>query len=134
MPRKNVYAGKHSTAKIPVKGKVDSFREIVAIAYALTYDLKDKLLLTRTRKVVKATPQRINGRFKVLYLLAEKYSKRAKGVITKFHKLANLYLHNKINRFEFLARAREIAQAYLPPTDIMIIEMHVSRAEGWKYV
>ncbi|MEM4935124.1 MAG: hypothetical protein QXY78_04255 [Thermoplasmata archaeon] len=131
MKHKNVYAGPDSTAKIPVQGKVDSKIEILAVAYALAYDLANLQLLTRTPgKLKKADLDTVNGRFKVLYILARKHSPSTVQIIRQFHQLALKRL-NGMDAHTYLTRIRELALKHLPPHLVHLIEQKVDEVNDY---
>lgn len=127
----NVYAGKNSVAKIPVQGKVDTKTEILAIAYALAYDLANLQLLTRTPgKLIKADVPTINGRFNVLYILAHKHAKSAIPIIKQLHQLAIKRL-NGMSQQAYLQQIRAIALKHLPPHLVNLIEQKVDEVNDY---
>lgn len=127
----NVYAGRNSTAKIPVQGKVDSKIEILAVAYALAYDLANLQLLTRKAgELIKADVPTVNGRFKVLYILAHKHAKSAIPIIRQFHELAIKRL-NGMSQQTYLKQIRAIALKHLPPHLVNLIEQKVDEVNDY---
>ncbi|MEM5830572.1 MAG: hypothetical protein QXL82_03650 [Candidatus Aenigmatarchaeota archaeon] len=127
----NVYAGKNSVAKIPVQGKVDTKTEILAIAYALAYDLANLQLLTRKKgELIKADVQTVNGRFNVLYILAHKHAKSAVPIIKRFHELAIKRLHG-MPQHTYLQQIRAIALKHLPQHLVNLIEQKVDEVNDY---
>ena len=137
--KKNVYYGKGiSTANIQIDKtkKVDKAIEVATLAYAVAYDAANKLLLTRTEKLKKATINVINGRFKVLYILAKKLkaSKRIWEFIRKMHSLAIQRLTNKIDFHSYIAKIRKIALQYLPVWIVNHVETQINRYNDMKHM
>lgn len=127
---KNIYAGKNSIVKINVSGKVNTFKEIMLITYALSYDLKDLRFIERNGRETPATIDKINGRFSVLYALANKYSKKAINEIKKFHNLAIQRYHGMTESF-YVISIRNIAKKYLDEHEINEIELLVERVNAY---
>ena len=130
MMARNVYMGPNSRAKIPVRGKVDTYLEILANAYATAFDAHDGWLLTRRGPQKRATIQTINGRFHALRILARKSAPRALPVIQHLHNAVVAYLQNHISARSYIAQIRGIMiRAGLPPYLVHIIEERIRRAE-----
>lgn len=123
---RNVYAGKDSVAKIPIKNKVDTSKEIIAVSYALAYDLINLEMLDRNGNLIPADARLINGRFGVLYALASRFSKsrKIKEIIHKLHNLALSRLSG-MDRYTYLNSIRSVVYGYLTPNEIYIIEQKV---------
>jgi len=128
---KNVYMGKDSTAKIPIKGKVNSRTEILANTYATIYDSLNNKMLTRTEgKYRKTTVKLIKGRFFVLKMLAKKHQPKLVGTIDKLEDLTIAYRQGKINKRELLQKVRKILKSKgLPPRTMKLIEQKIKAAE-----
>ncbi len=60
---RNVYMGRHSTAKLPAVGSIDSDYEILQNIFATSYDTLDNKLLTRQPNIFKKTNKQINFHF-----------------------------------------------------------------------
>ena len=128
---KNVYMGKDSTAKIPIKGKVNSRTEILANTYATIYDSLNNKMLTRTEgKYRKTTVKLIKGRFFVLKMLAKKHQPKLVGTIDKLEDLTIAYRQGKINKRELLQKVRKILKSKgLSQKMMKLIEQKIRVAE-----
>lgn len=127
----NVYAGENSTAKITVDGKVDTAYDVLKIAYALAYDVKNNTLLDRHGKVKKLNKQTVNGRFRILYVLASRTTKTGKlvEIIKELHKLALMMVDKKIPEQIYVSKIRSIVAPFLSFFDLVEIEKKVEEIE-----
>jgi len=135
--RENVYYGKNSTAKILIDKteKVDKSIEVAALGYAVAYDAANKWLLTRTDKLKRATIKVINGRFKVLYILAKKVGggSRLFNFLRQLHTLALQRIHDRIDMNSYIQKIRAIATNYLPAWVIRHVEHHINMYNDLKH-
>ncbi|MFH8038769.1 MAG: hypothetical protein QXJ14_02040 [Candidatus Aenigmatarchaeota archaeon] len=130
---RNIYAGKNSIAKIEVEGIVDTPREVLMIAYALTYDLANLLILDRSGNLRKADAKTINGRFAILYFLMKKFKMgvKAEKIVRKFHNLALARL-NGMNEITYVNSIREVAlKSGLTYGEIAYVERKVNEVNDY---
>ena len=127
---RNVYVGPNSIVGISISGQVDTAYELIKLTYALAYDLRNLTLIDNKGRKLRATPQLINGRFAILYRLADKKVKKkwVKNVIDRFHKLCLSRLHGMPYQV-FVNSIKAEAVQYLSPIDIMEVEQKVNYIE-----
>lgn len=133
---KNVYFGENSTAHINLdKGRegVDNPHDIMVVAYALAYDCKDDLMLSHKPNVLlKRTPARVNGRFKILYILAHNHAPSTIEDIKRMHELVFKLMNYEISKKQYIEAIRSIARKYLSPAEIHTIERRIDNAQAKK--
>jgi len=125
---RNVYAGADSTAKLPVRGKVNEPWEIVMLAYATALDALNRRLLTRDpRKEIKATKKKLEGRFALLRFLAIRNGhRRILPIIEEYRRLAEMYLAGYLPPGVYAAELERLSwQVGLPPFAIQAVKLQV---------
>jgi len=130
--RKNVYMGPDSVAQIPIRGKVDSVKEIAMNLYATCYDLySDKKLLTHIPgQEIKARVNTLRGRFYVLRLLALRNGhKHLLPIIDHAEQLSIAFVHGAIHREAYIHQIRALVSRFLAPHEMHLVEAHIKRAE-----
>jgi len=131
--KKNVYMGEDSVAQIPVRGKVDSVREILMNLYAMCYDLySDKKLLTHyVGQEIRARANTLKGRFNILRVLAIRNGHRhILHIINQAEQLSIAYVHGAIPREVYISQIRTLLIGFLSPKDLEMIEAYIKRAEN----
>jgi hypothetical protein len=108
---RNIYMGPKSTAKLPVRGRVDEDWEILLNTFATAYDAANNIMLTRSPGVFDpATDRELRGRFAILKLLAKKHSPDKLNAIKYLEKLSLDNLHGKLPDRVFLQKVREVCR------------------------
>jgi|GEM_PF-5790820 len=121
-----VYMGPRSVAKIPVRGKVDTAKEILLNAFATAWDIRDKKLLTHyPKRVIQAKIQTVNGRFLVLRRLAKNSSARVYNTIRVLHELAVAYLNGKLSRAAYEKALTKLARERIGIANLNLIKKRV---------
>ena len=125
---KNVYAGIDSTAKLPVRGKVNEPWEIIMLAYATALDAANLRFRTRNpEKEIRATKSKASGRFALLRLLAIKSGhRRLIPIINKYWELCEAYLDRKIPPHIYVQLLERLSWSVgLPPFAIAAVKRQV---------
>ena len=118
--------GQRSVAKIPVRGKVDTTKEILLNAFATAWDIRDKKLLTHyPNKRVHAKIQVVNGRFLVLRRLAKNVSSRVYNTIKVLHELAISYLRGVLSRAAYEKALTKLAREKIGIANLNLIKKKV---------
>ena len=121
-----VYMGPRSVAKIPVKGEVDTSREVLLNAFATAWDIRDKKLLTHyPKKRVQAKIQIVNGRFLILRRLAKNISMRVYNTVRVLHELAIAYLNGKLSKSAYEKAVTKLAKVKIGVSNLNLIKKKV---------
>lgn len=123
--------GQFSTAKIPVRGKVNTDKEVLMNAYATAYDSINRFMLSRQfGRFDKTTPREIHGRFSVLKSLCKKHCPSKLGAVSRLESLSLAHANGSLSNKQFLVQTRSVLnQNKINASFLGHIEAKVNSAE-----
>ncbi len=117
---KNIYMGSDSTAKIPVKDKVDTDYEILLNIFSTGYDALNNIMLTKKPGVFNKTSlSEVNSRFGILRMLCSRYSPKILPVIDEIYSIIQSNYNGFISDIQALMMMRDICSRYNMNTSLL---------------